>query len=131
MASCYTYFRISKFSSRLNNLLWEKYWVLSFAKQRDTSLWTASGLKFLHNDHNKDNDWIFDLNEICTSNTNQTIQWPIAFSVCRARFCCKQNTHFNEEVRRQCIKSSNWKNIFTCNYYLNRKVYGCVLLLVF
>ena len=128
MASCYTYFRISKFSSRLNNL---RKILDTIICQTAWHFASASGLKFLHNDHNKDNDWIFDLNEICTSNTNQTIQWPIAFSVCQARFCCKQNTHFNEEVRRQCIKSSNWKNIFTCNYYLNRKVYGCVLLLVF
>ena len=56
---------------------------------------SASGLKFSHYDHNKDNDWIFDINEICISNTNQTIQWPIAFSVCQARFSSKQNTHFN------------------------------------
>ena len=29
----------------------------------------VSGLKFPYNDHNKDNDWILDLNEICISNT--------------------------------------------------------------
>ena len=56
---------------------------------------SASSLKFSHDDHNKDNDWIFNLNEISISNTNQTIQWPIAFGVSRARICSKQNTHFN------------------------------------
>ena len=33
--------------------------VLSFSKQCDTA--SASGLKFSHDDHNKDNDWIFNL----------------------------------------------------------------------
>ena len=33
---------------------------------------SASGLKFSHDDHNKDNDWILNLNEISISNTNQT-----------------------------------------------------------
>ena len=32
---------------------------------------SASSLKFSHDDHNKDNDWIFNLNEISVSNTNQ------------------------------------------------------------
>ena len=30
---------------------------------------SASGLKFSHDDHNKDNDWIFSINEISISNT--------------------------------------------------------------
>ena len=30
--------------------------------------------KFSQDDHNKDIDWIFSINEICISNTNQTIQ---------------------------------------------------------
>ena len=30
---------------------------------------SASSLKFSHDDHNKDNDWIFNLNEISISNT--------------------------------------------------------------
>ena len=34
---------------------------------------SASSLKFSHDDYNKDNDWIFNLNEISISNTNQTI----------------------------------------------------------
>ena len=42
---------------------------------------SASGLELSHDDHNKDNDWIFNLNEISISNTNQTIQWPMACSV--------------------------------------------------
>ena len=56
---------------------------------------SASSLKFSHHDHIKDNDWIFNLNEISKSNTNQKIQWPIAFGVSRPRICRKQNTHFN------------------------------------
>ena len=38
------------------------------------TLASASGLKFSHNNHNKDIDWIFNLNEICISNKNQTKQ---------------------------------------------------------
>ena len=53
---------------------------------------SKSGLKFSHNNYNKDNDWIFDLNESCTSNrkANNTMTNR---NVCRARFC-KQNTYF-------------------------------------
>ena len=32
---------------------------------------SASSLKFSHDDHNKDNDWIFNLHEISISNKNQ------------------------------------------------------------
>ena len=35
---------------------------------------SASGLKFSHDDHNKDNNWILRFNETSISNTNQTIQ---------------------------------------------------------
>ena len=44
------------------------YRLLSFSKQRDTA--SASRLKFSHDDRNKDNDWIFNINEICISNKN-------------------------------------------------------------
>ena len=48
---------------------------LSFSKQHGTYFPSASGLKFPHVNHfYKDNDWIFNLDEICISNTNQTIQ---------------------------------------------------------
>ena len=79
---------------------------------------SANSLKFSHDNHNKDNDWIFSPNEISISNTNQTIQWPIAVCVCRARFCSKQNKHFNKE-------DSAFK------HYLCRIAYQCLLLLVF
>ena len=74
----------------------------------------------LHDDHNKDNDWLFNINKICISNTNQTIQWPITFSVCRARFCSKQNTL---QLIRQCIKNSIWKSSVTNKYYSNGIAY--------
>ena len=90
---------------------------------------SASGLKFSHDDHNKDNDWIFRLNEISISNTNQTIQWPIAFGVCRARFCSK--TKYTLQLRIQCMKNSIWKCNVTCKHYSCRTVYQCLLLLVF
>ena len=56
---------------------------------------SVSGLELSHDDHNKDNDWIFNLNEISISNTNQTIQWPMECSACREWFNSKQNTYFN------------------------------------
>ena len=45
------------------------YRLVSFSKQRDTA--SVSGLKFSHEDRNKDNDWILNINEICISNKNQ------------------------------------------------------------
>ena len=89
---------------------------------------SASGLTFSHDDHNKDNVWIFNIN-VCISNTNQTILWPITFSVCRARFCSKQNTQFN--LRKQPIKNSIWKCNVTYKYYWNGIAYRCLFFLVF
>ena len=71
------------------------FYILSFFKQRDTSVQRSEN--FTRRSYNKANDWIFNLNDICISNKNRTIQWPIAFCVCRARFCSKQNTHFYSE----------------------------------
>ena len=91
----------------------------------------ASRLTFSHDDHNEDNDCILNINEICISNTNQTIQWPITFSVRWARFCSKQNTRVVLQLRRQCIKNSIWKCNVTYKYYSNGIAYRCLLFLVF
>ena len=84
---------------------------------------------FSHDDHNKVNNWIFNINEICISNKNQTIQWPTTFDVCRARFCSKQNTHFNKED--SVLKNSIWKFNVTHKYYSNGIAYRCLLSIVF
>ena len=46
--------------------------VLSFSKRLTDR--PSERFKIFIDDHNKDNDWIFNFNEICISNTNKKIQ---------------------------------------------------------
>ena len=101
---------------------------LSFSKQSDTSLQRAV-LKFSHDDHNKDNDWIFNINEICISNKIHKIKWPITFSVCRARFCGTKHT-FHTTQEDSSLKYSIWKCNVTYEYYSNGIAYRCLSFLI-
>ena len=94
---------------------------------------SSSRLKFSHDDHNKHNDWIFNLDEICISNKNQLLQWPITFSVSRARFVVnKTHTSFKKTAHKKKIWKCNvtYNNV-TYNYYSNRILCQCLLFLVF
>ena len=82
-----TYRRGKSFSISVQTYNQKKFCTDAIIFQTVWHFASARRLKFSHDDHNKDNDWIFNFNEISISNTNQTIQWPIAFGVWRAQFC--------------------------------------------
>ena len=92
---------------------------------------SASCLKFSHADHNIDNDWIFNLNEISISYRNQTIQWPIAFSVFvehgfvvgKTHTSIKKKVHKRPDLNVTCKHSS--KRIFLIS--ISTFIIACVL----
>ena len=92
--------------------------ILSFSKQRDTT--SASGLKFSHEDHNKHNDWIFNLDEICISNKNQTndhshlVCVEHGFIVKKTHTSIKKTAHKKIDLKVQCYILL----FVTYNYYI-------------
>ena len=87
---------------------------------------SASGRKFSHYHHNNANDWLFNLNEICISNTHQIIKWPIAFNVNKTHTIIKKTVHnklrFESVMLHQAlfIENSIWMfsidRVFTRRY---------------